>query len=386
MPGEKPTMRGSRLLTRMRAMLIVVVSLIALWWLMRGQRTLLERSVVVCPSDGIESQWLSDHELLLFKHATPVSRRQWPGGDAREYYRGWSLTRLDTSTGIETPLTAVSAWFPHRADAPYNAAVSPDGRWLLWRKGVRIVAARLDGTQRQTWDDSANPANCMELPLDLPQWRLDSRHFCELLTRHVDNFNRDEYIGGALIRDVQNPKAAQVVEIPHYAEFGHNLYFETPHVTLTGDVFSAAPANVWSPTKTLLLVPLQAGQPARKFSVKAPAATEFNTERSDYYTAVALSPHGDRIAWNCVSPEYVPPLLDLLHRIFPGQQVFPTHTLSLWTSRLDGSDMTEIGEIIITKKDALRWIEPRIMSLRWLPSGKALSFIYQGTLYRVETN
>ena len=67
-------------------------------------------------------------------------------------------------------------------------------------------------------------------------------------------------------------------------------------------------------------------------------------------------------------------LSNLFHRLFPALKTLPQARVSLWVSNLDGSRMKELGYV---KGIAF------IPSLRWLPDGKRMSFIYDKALYTV---
>ena len=357
--------RGSRWLS----ILMVIIAFLALVRFQGGQRALLSRCTAVYPRAPTFYQWISDHELLLFKPASADQRGN-----------GWTLVRGDLSTGIETPLKAAATGFPRRSDAPTCAAISPDGRWLLWRDKTKIVVARLDGTLRRTWDDSANWH--AELNPGLPHWQNDSRHFAELLTRHVDNLYSTPYYGAVDIRGVEAPDDERIVAIPRRTEF-ESSYLEPPHPTSDDKVFAASDET--SGTKTMLFVSLKADKPIRKLAIHAPTGTEFISRPSDNYTSVALSPRGDRVAWLCVSPPHAPPLQELLHWMLPRVNTRTQRTFSIWISRVDGADMLELGEIE-TNEDDKDTFRSGVSNVVWLPSGGYLGFAYNNTVYRVPVN
>src|SRR5438552_18915588 len=96
----------------------------------------------------------------------------------------------------------------------------------------------------------------------------------------------------------------------------------------------------------------------RKWSVVPPKDTTI--------VWASISPRGDRIAWN-VTADRTPPWAAWLHRrvsAFPLNRQPPN---AIWVSRLDGSEMHEIGPVTIYGKVAQN---ARVLSgLQWLPGG-----------------
>jgi hypothetical protein len=92
--------------------------------------------------------------------------------------------------------------------------------------------------------------------------------------------------------------------------------------------------------------------------------------------ATALSPSGDRLAWACTQ-SYVSPFNLLLHRFLPQVSIVPQQRFSLWISRVDGSQLHELGYVAAHDNQVV------ISQLLWLPSGKKLGFTYNDTFYTI---
>ncbi len=96
-----------------------------------------------------------------------------------------------------------------------------------------------------------------------------------------------------------------------------------------------------------------------------------------------LAPQGDRLAWLLIDSRRSP-LVTMLVRLLPSlaARFPPREGISVWVSRLDGTEMREIGfqQTRMTGKD------PNVATdLRWMPDGKHLSFLMNDALYSVPT-
>ena len=92
------------------------------------------------------------------------------------------------------------------------------------------------------------------------------------------------------------------------------------------------------------------------------------------YQAMAVSRQGDRIAWQLGFTDK-PAVPRWLCRLLPFLKRPESRRISLWVSRLDGSGMREVGS---TPVESDLPGPPFVGELRWLPSGKTLSFVTQG--------
>jgi hypothetical protein len=102
-----------------------------------------------------------------------------------------------------------------------------------------------------------------------------------------------------------------------------------------------------------------------------------------------FSPQGDQVAW-LVEQEHRSAFATLVSQEFPyfmaAQRAAVQRTRSIWTCRLDGTQMHEIGSVPLAiasmpENDDVVYYSPH--TLRWLPDGRQLSFIYNGALYTI---
>jgi len=98
-------------------------------------------------------------------------------------------------------------------------------------------------------------------------------------------------------------------------------------------------------------------------------------------SGLELAPQGDRLAWLLVDARRTP-FITMLIRLIPSMsgRFPPTEGISVWVSRLDGTEMHEIGfqQTHSTGKDTNVTTD-----LRWMPDGKHLSFLMNNSLYSV---
>lgn len=120
----------------------------------------------------------------------------------------------------------------------------------------------------------------------------------------------------------------------------------------------------------------------REYTISLPKGkSEFSEDRDlSVSEDVVLSPHGDRLAWLIHVVEKPSSIITFLAKWFSSMHPVSRYVLKLYTSRLDGSDVQEIGYMEIKGKPSATNL-PRL--LRWLPDGKRLSFVYQGALWTV---
>jgi hypothetical protein len=109
--------------------------------------------------------------------------------------------------------------------------------------------------------------------------------------------------------------------------------------------------------------------------------TTFRLPTTAQIAELELAPQGDRLAWLFVDARRSP-LITMLIRLFPALagRFPPTEGISVWVSRLDGTEMHEIGfeQTHATGKET-----NVATDLRWVPDGKRLSYLMNGALYTV---
>jgi hypothetical protein len=282
--------------------------------------------------------WRSDRTVLFFraigKVVKPVS--------------------LDAATGRQTPLSFMNAgWAEFAKDyqasgasamAGFTASLSPDGRRLYWTvpafDATAVYAADVDGPSRFQFSFSGDsPPSCL--------WRGDSQ---ELVSFHSD-------AGGLHAKTVRLDKPSlsldtDAVPTGVTGAFGpRGPVLVTPdHRILSDDWVPGGPATATLHVMQAALDPAH-GVTTGTATITLPpgAAVE----------GIAYSPQGDRIAW-------------MLRR--PGAQA------ALWVCRIDGTAWREIGALPSSKTHGP---DEDPTSMRWLPSGKGISFLYRSALWTV---
>ena len=114
--------------------------------------------------------------------------------------------------------------------------------------------------------------------------------------------------------------------------------------------------------------------------VELPPATE------SVYDA-KVSPQGDRLAWyigrRAERPAWVDKLLTVFHiggasvRVRVGQSPPPIDTEGIWVSKLDSTDMREVGEV------KAEWAPVGMGSFTWCPDGRHVLVTYRNGIYVV---
>jgi len=94
---------------------------------------------------------------------------------------------------------------------------------------------------------------------------------------------------------------------------------------------------------------------------------------------VVLSPDGKRLAWKLHARENGAGS-GLLARLLAYFGARPRAMISLWVSRLDGSDFHEIGHEEAPPMHV--WPEA-IREAQWTPDGRHVSFLFQDALWTV---
>jgi hypothetical protein len=340
------------------------------WQLYAGSCSLLARSIrVLDRGDLTPYRWINDHELLLFEPLV---------GHAAER---WHLMRLNVETGRKTPLDALSALLPHRSDVVADALLSPDGRWLLWRDRRNICAAHLDGTCRRSWLDVADTEGIIAVDYSIRRlyWQWDSHHIVQLQLRNVDNVWHSCYVGAELIRDVDSPSNISLHTLPRTYEFEGD-YFDRPRLTST-NILYAKHLRDDGIGVMLLTRPLSGeGQP-HTYLILAPDGTRFAQGALNWYDEpLALTSNNDRVVWICFSAPVETPIQALMRRFTPNIVARTSQNLGLYVTHFDGSSVSSLGTVQLAGGD----LNSDVMhDVRWLPSGKFISFIFDHELYRV---
>jgi hypothetical protein len=274
--------------------------------------------------------WLSDHEVLFFHTVGKTTKP----------------VRLDVTSGRQTPLTfmdpawAVLAKDENGARPGFTASLAPDGKRLLWMipgfDTTWVFAADVDGAHQFQigYSGDSAPPSC--------QWLADSQ---ELVSFHLDTKGLQ-----ARVLRLDRPSLGldtDAVSTGVTGAFGtRGPVLVTPDHRILSDTWD--PRGPATPTVCVMQAAFMpaAGVATGTATITLPAGA--------VAVGMTYAPQGDRIAW-------------VLRR--PGGRV------SLCVCRIDGTGWREIG--------ALRSSNDGLDSLRWLPSGRGVSFLRQGALWTV---
>jgi hypothetical protein len=306
--------------------------------------------------------WLSDHEIMLF--------RTWPK-DPNE------AMRLDLRTMQETPMTplnkALAAGKAERGDVRLLVLPSPDRTRFLchWSRPLfaTIASARptftvnIDGTNLVQWPKSLTD------DLTKFKWQQDSKGFVILNPGY-----KEKTLASVKVYSCDAPGSPQKIILGREGGFPDNAAL-TGDRTLVGidmEVLYARPG-----TAGLKAFPIKAGA---KPTLKLLPLPKF----ADNYSTI-MSPRGDRIAWVISGTGRKAPS-GLLDKFFHFLGKKPVPTAGLWVSKVDGSELHEIGRMEFpwkAKGNTLPSAALRPSLVRWMPDGKHLSFIHDEALYTV---
>jgi hypothetical protein len=311
--------------------------------------------------------WLSDHEIMLF--------RTWPKDP-------YEAQRLELRTMQETPLAPLNKVLKNMCDIEWGVDVlpSPDGSVLLmWRSHKPNIFFRsndspylqyasrvnIDGTQLFQW-----PGHPNGLSISDSTWQADSKGWL-----HLGTFNK--YDGSSLASvkfySLNAPGRTKEIVLGTNNQFPINAGLAADNTLVGMDLVSFGPGG----TARLRIWPLKEGaKPAEKL-VPLPGF-------ADNYSTI-VSPRGDRIAWVISGTGRKSPT-NLLERLFGFLGQKPVPTTGLWVSKVDGSELHEIGRMEFPwkpKGNTLPSAALRPSLVRWMPDGKHLSFIHDEALYTV---
>ncbi len=339
-----------------------------------AQNTLLRHATRYADARGYNSIFLlSDHEVLVL----PSPYKE--------------AFRIDMRTGASVRLTALS--LAMRRVPACVAHLSPDKRWLQWEGSrntvphdrFQIVMA-LDGSQYWEWpDDSFHSGYSRRIwtPQSdaLIHSECDGKQF-QITWQRCDTSK-------TVCATTPIPAGSPLLQPLNQKRFGmatpdiEPLAWTDAHHLL---IFSyALPAAT-----TLSFYEIDtSGQakPARRWDVKLP--------RNHYASEITFSPTGKRVAW-VTADNLEQSDNSMLRRVgyrWPALLRYPVFNpqrhskLWMYTSRLDGSEMRELG-CVEQNNDPMTHdlgFDPkeRMENLQWTPDGKNLLFVYDGAIYTV---
>lgn len=351
----------------------------ALFFFLPQEKLLLASASPVCDlralhlTDGIDDYcWINENELLLLHSHAPASSQQ---------IYDWSLSRYNTTTGVETPLPTVTQDVRKIPGNLEEMTISPDGKNLLWLntdpKAFYAAVISLDG---------APPFTCTVDSGRLPIWFSDSRHWATV--EYADT------ICYMSIHSLDHPAERQRIEVafpPEESCFNPGWQGELIHEnTLVSDDYCWNTPSSEATQGRLLQI--KVGGP-----VETPKSCIVRLPPEARVESVMFATQRNCAAW-LLSTNYSPPFLAALHRILPFVPAKSQKLSSIWLCRLDGSKAHELGHLFAPAapptahstispnySQATTAIQltdvPGIERINWLPGGTKMSFVYQKKLY-----
>jgi hypothetical protein len=365
--------RRTRLFFSLLALLIVCI-LIGLF--RPRERLLLRRAVRVTDTHGWEVDrgpdscitygWLSNQDVFFcqggFLSETPLCRR-------------------NIHTGEQTSLKTLSRLFYLTGGDPDGVEVSPDGRWILWNSlQDATVCAAVDGSTFHLYPwpvkgycgfhwSGGSVAQWIEFTakrVDPPeQWSKVMLHQADSPT-----------LSPPVARPIPFSSVPLALPTPFSDPLRNGVVVRTTEgLSLLTPTWSTRHGKQATDrveiTQTSLGVPVR---PQRRYSLLVPPHHDVDK--------IVLSPDGKQAAW-LMQTEAVHPILAWAHRLVPAIAAPSQHRIELWVSRVDGSEMHEIGHLSGPKDGANADIWLNDYTLNWLPDSRQLSFIYKEALYIV---
>jgi len=344
------------------------------------------------------------HGRPLFSRAKKLFRAEaawsWGGWDHREY--GWlsddecffaeqylsdpgyriqrsHLYRYNVRTGKKTHLRRLE----QLVDCFYHSqmAISPDGKWLMWNGGSdekeTIDVATLGGRHHRQW-----PAEYWTSTLT---WTSDSRHWIEFKRTDAEEASFE-----AIVHDVYRTTANRIHAVEagsfdrHSADYavGDHIVFldreETGETTAALNVtVSSLPPHIRREHTTRIAVPSNLPNPNIMNVCISPDAQRiaFIVGYGDIPTGIDRDEDGKEEKTSPASSVYHP------SSVFTQEERnTKLRAYCIVVCNIDGTEMHEVGT----------WqehVNPNVVldleNLRWLPSGKRLSFVCDDVLYTV---
>lgn len=310
----------------------------------------------------------------------------------------------DLITGSVTPVKSFNDAFASRLIVPKANRVfgmqadtsmfdpgahylSPDHKWRLWnpapwneeftaKNGLILHAYSLDGKREQQWkrgQENKYRRNSF-------RWLADSRRWIDL---EIDDA---AYLQGVTIHSLESPNADVT------KTFVNRGSRWVAGITPDAHLLSYDPTTMpSSPSLIYYDTPLDDAAPiSRKITIPLPADTHLYN--------VYLSPDGARLLWHLTTRSRLPGL-PLVQQLFARLGMQTEKQEGLWISKLDGSDLHELGHVplkplppqINAPQRAMQpptgqsaFLLTEICSLyriQWLPDGKHILFAQGNEIY-----
>ena len=327
---------------RMRFVIIFIVVLIGVGgflYIRNASSDLLKKSIYLTDKVGDALYyWLTNEELL---YLTP---NQMAGT--------YALHRLKIASGVDETQGNLKSG---------NFRISPDGQWALTitpsNAGSLFSLERTDGKRQFRFYTHLNNE---DINTNIA-WTTDDKAIIALTFSDT----------GGLLTTFPLDKPAVLPDVPNSLTDNQILL----GVTDAGRVLAIQNISDKQLTRlhdsiTLYDFPLKQGSDVHKIDVSRPEGRDSEVED------VVLNPSGSRLAWRFTA-HHTPLLYGALKRLYNVFGVYDNTSVSLWTSKTDGSEMHELGSINLNSP------VPQPQLLRWTPDGRNLSFKNDEKLYSI---
>ena len=277
--------------------------------------------------DPPEYEWITEDVLFSFREQEPIREPHLISASTR---------RAAVLNGLDRKMTAVSRNRVYEAETRLWE-LSPDKKWILWTvRGDNIVyAAKLDGRDYRKWNVAGE-----ERQISRIRWQDNRNWFVE-----QKNFKTNKPV--SILRgdvEIQKPNSLQpAINFEGYQDW--NLSFP-PRAYQTLLSSAALPANTQIMTK--------------------------HTDNARQRVALLI---------DCKRRPHYPLWLE---RLLPQSWKRERSRIELWTCKPDGTEgkyagyITEEWKPLSTIPGSSELVVPQ--SLRWLPDGKRISFLYKEIL------
>lgn len=301
--------------------------------------------------------WRDDHTLLFLRltpkksvyHVVLVDT----GTGRKDLLPAFNTKNSPRLRGQEVVVRIVGSRVQEHHYQPPVAALSPDGKWLLWGLDSerKWVAATLDGRRQHEWQRGRDAASEAPNIPTYPVWMPDSSGWIEMVSRYSGGMYTITHANLYSLDSASPPRTVRFSGLSDGLLTGLTndnqvlLYYPRDPTDRTFPIISAdfASARLDADSVTAL-----------KIALTIPDSTGIGE--------VVLSPQGDRLAWVLQT----------------GEAEAAHHTL--YVSQADGDEMRPIGWAPYVKLGA-KYTWPN--SLRWTPDGKRISFVYKSAVYTV---
>jgi hypothetical protein len=290
--------------------------------------------------------WTSNHEA--------VADLAWANRSPR-------FVRIDIDAGRITPLRTPRLVPVNSTNAADQPILSPNGQWVLFRRRRSAVASEwfacsMSGNTTLHWTGGEGTV----------VWSTNSRSWIEYVDRYPPII-RVNYLDGQASERYAVPASIGGSTYPLWYD-GHG------HVGILTYSSPGMPSHVHTLSLTQ---PLS----ARELPLALPPEAAIS--------GAQLSPNADHIGWWIAiehrQPEWMVRLLSFFggHRRpsqtagSMGSREPPYETEGAWISRIDGTDMHEVGRV------RAEYAPVGLGGVRWCPDGKRLLLMYRNGLYTV---